>query len=170
MQCKQSKFFEAAFNESFAEASNGVVNLPEERPRTFEIVHTWLYTGELTRAIGTEDVECTPNHNIELYVFGDKYAMPELCNKAMDQLIRYYEKKGVVETNMAFVYRKIVDGSPLWRLFVAIITCVPARSEVFMQKYAEPFWEYPQCLMDVNKALFQIIQGKIKPPQLSSYS
>ena len=31
---------------------------------------------------------------------------------------------------MAFMYRKTVDGSPLRRLFVAIITCVPARSEV----------------------------------------
>ena len=131
VQCNQSKFFEAAFNGSFAEASNGVVNLPEELPRTFEIVHTWLYTGELTRAIGTEDVECTPNHNIELYVFSDKYTMPKLCIKAMDQLLRDYEEKGVVETNMAFVYRKTVGGSPLRRLFVAIITCVPARSEVF---------------------------------------
>ena len=95
MQCKQSKFFEAAFNGSFAEASNGIVNLPEELPRTFEIVHTWLYTGELTRAIGTEDVECTPNHNIELYVFGDKYTMPKLWTKAMDQLLRDYEEKGL---------------------------------------------------------------------------
>lgn len=81
LHCKQSKFFEAAFNKSFAEASNSAINLPKELPRTFEIVHTWLYTGQLTRAMGTEDVECTPNHNIELYIFGDKHAMTNLCNQ-----------------------------------------------------------------------------------------
>lgn len=82
----------------------------------------------------------------------------------MYQLIRDFEEEGVVETNMAFVYRKTVDGSHLRRFFVAIITCVLARSEVFMQKYAETTWECPQFLMDANKALFQIIQGKINPP------
>jgi hypothetical protein len=45
--CYQSQFFDKALNGNFKEGAEQVVNLPEERPYTFDLVIQWIYTGKV---------------------------------------------------------------------------------------------------------------------------
>lgn len=95
MISRYSKYFRAAFNGSFKEASSGVVSLPEEYPETFDIVHTWLKANELTQSEDGEDIDCTSLQLVNVFIFADKYDMPELRNEAIDGLILWVLKKKV---------------------------------------------------------------------------
>ncbi|CAF9918897.1 MAG: hypothetical protein ALECFALPRED_000883 [Alectoria fallacina] len=50
-----SKYFSATFNGYFNEAANSVVVLPLDSHRTFEIMHTWLYTYNFTQTLEGKD-------------------------------------------------------------------------------------------------------------------
>ena len=153
--CHKSKFFNAAFNSSFSEAVNGIVELVEEEPEIFDIAHSWLYTNELTRSEGGEDVPCLKIQLADLFVLADKLDMPLLCNKAIDVL-----KSTFLETNVVpgvplieIAYTKTPKNSPLRKLFVATITFSPRSWANLATKRRETYLEYPEFLFDVSVAL-----------------
>lgn len=47
--CQVSRFFDAAFNGSFSEASSRIVELHDEDQDTFELVYKWCYTKDNTQ-------------------------------------------------------------------------------------------------------------------------
>jgi BTB/POZ domain len=45
--CQSSKFFRSAFSSKFLESTTGCLELISVRPRTFEVLYQWLYTGSV---------------------------------------------------------------------------------------------------------------------------
>ncbi|KAF6229641.1 hypothetical protein HO173_011496 [Letharia columbiana] len=150
---KYSKYFNAAFNGSFSEAVNGVVVLPKESSRNFEIMHTWLYTNELTQTVGGKDAACGPDQLADAFIFGDKYDMPLLRNKAIDVIASNYSSPVVVVGCIAHAYANTTAGSPLRRLLAAMFTAKPTLWIWVAGKATETFLECPEFLFDVAMEL-----------------
>lgn len=162
-----STFFHAAFNGPFQEGMSGVVELPEEKSKTFEIVHAWLYSKQLTQNIDGEDVACTSSNAVMVYFFGDKYGMPGLCNAAVDRVIQRYEKNGMRPQNFCKIYENTVAGSPLRRLLVAIYTLIPSNTGAMLDKCSVRSLACPEFLLDVSKALSSAVCN-LTPPTASN--
>lgn len=148
--CAKSRFFNAAFNGSFSESLNGVVELVEEDPDIFDIMHVWFYTNELTRSEGGKDVPCSNLQLAELFVLADKLDMPTLCNKTIDGLKSTFLKNKVPGVALiAIAYTKTPENSPLRKLFVAAMTFI---SKHWLQ-FATNYREYPDFVFDISLAL-----------------
>ena len=151
--CKCSKFFQAALNGSFAEASKGVVELPEGNPKVFEIVHKWLYTHKLTVVKNGEDVKCYEDQLVDLFIFGDTFGIPTLCNSVIDAIVHNFEEDNIVITHsIRRVYNGTLEGSPLRKLIIATYINDPDDISNFLSKNSECFMACPQFLLDLAKA------------------
>ena len=159
--CSRSKYFQVALNGSFSEASGGVIELPEDDAVVFEIVHAWLYSNKIRQNKDGEDVACTNNQIVDLFVFGDTYDMPTLCNQAVDNLIKLYLEKRHLFCNVTRIYNKSLPGSPLRRVLLATWTDRPLRKVEVLGKNADNFQECPVFLSDLSKALVE----KSGPPK-----
>lgn len=153
--CHKSKFFSAAFNSSFSEAVNGIVELVEEEPEIFDIAHAWLYTNELTWSEGGKDVPCLVRQLSDLFVLADKLDMPLLCNKAIDGLkSKFLETEYMPSVTLInTAYTKTPESSPLRKLYVAVMTFDDRQWLVRATKHREGFLKYPEFLIDIAGAL-----------------
>jgi hypothetical protein len=149
------------FNRSSAESSTGIVRLTKESPLIFEIVQTWLYTGQITRAVGDEDKEIDSEHSLDLFLFGTEYDLPKLRNKAIDSLIELHGGSIPAYQDIIKAYQGTLEGSPIRKLFVDLIVYFPAEAQSLMREHAEAFSEYPQFLMDVNVALLEVVERDV---------
>lgn len=153
--CHRSKFFNAAFNSSFSEALNGIVELTEEEPEIFDIAHSWLYTNELTWSEGGKDVPCSCMQLTDLFVLADKLDMPLLCNKAIDTLKSKFLKAACTPrvTLIDIAYTKTPENSPLRKFFVAMKTFNAKDWASAVTNNREEYLKYPEFLFDVSLAL-----------------
>ncbi|KAL9104661.1 MAG: hypothetical protein Q9163_000404 [Psora crenata] len=162
--CQNSKFFAAAFNGPYTEATSGEITLPDEAPDTFDIVYTWLYTGKLTYCKDGEDLACLSVHYVKLFIFGDKYDMPRLCNEAIDGIIHRYEQHSVVyQHNFKHIYKNTPVGSELRRVLVAIYVSQPTEMMGLYDRMADERVACPEFLVDVIKALAVGYEKAVKP-------
>ncbi|KAJ5032330.1 uncharacterized protein L3040_008937 [Drepanopeziza brunnea f. sp. 'multigermtubi'] len=66
--CNSVDFFNGAFNSSFKEGCEGVMNLPEDKPAAFAIFVKWL----CTRRIPGGRTQSYLDNLVDLYIFADK--------------------------------------------------------------------------------------------------
>lgn len=149
------------FNKSSVEASTGIVRLTKVSPLIFEIVQTWLYTGQTTWAVGDEDKEINSEHSLDLFLFGTDYDLPNLRNKAIDNLIELHGGSVPAYQDIIKAYQGTLEGSPIRKLFVDLIVYFPAEALLLMRQHAEAFSKCPQFLMDVNIALLEVVQKEV---------
>ena len=152
--CQRSKFFQAAFIGSFAETSKGTIELPEEDSAIFDIVLIWLYKGQLTEPQDGEDVKCHVIQLIDIFIFGDKFGIRDLCNAAVDRIIDLYEKEnGVTASQIDRIYMGTPPNSHLRRITVATYVQHPSTTfDLFNDKHSEAFLACPEFLLDLAKA------------------
>ncbi|KAL2050169.1 hypothetical protein ABVK25_009530 [Lepraria finkii] len=99
-----------------------------------------------------EDVACTNNQIVDLFVFDDTYDISTLRNQAVDNLIKLYLEKRHPFCNVTPIYNKTLPGSPLRRVLLATWTDRPLRKVEVPGKNADNFQECPAFLSDLNKA------------------
>ena len=152
--CQRSKFFQAAFNGFFAEASKGTIELLEEDSAIFDIVVIWLYEGQLTEPQNGEDVKCQVTQLIDIFIFGDKFGIRDLCNAAVDRTTDLYEKEnGVTVSQIDRIYMGTMPNSHLRRITVATYLQHPSTTfDLFYDKHTEAFLACSEFLLDLAKA------------------
>lgn len=106
-----SDYFRAAFNGSFAEATQKRITLVDVDEEVFEQFNTWLYM----RKLASDDDEPLNWHAlINLWVFGDRFQVPMLQNCVMDEFFAKQKGERMVQLRMAKrVYDETVSGSLL---------------------------------------------------------
>lgn len=115
----------------------------------------WLYTNDLTVNRGGEDKACNKTQLIGLYLFGQKYEMPKLCNRVVDQIIPRFENYWILISGprVSRVYVNTLPGAPLCRVIVA--TYVQSCSSLMKvyEKYRNHYLASPEFLFDVVTAI-----------------
>jgi hypothetical protein len=101
--------------------------------------------------------EADPDLNWELlirvWIFGDKYLMPCLQNKAMNALIqKNREAKFVPTPQLKTIYENTLPGSPLRKLVVDLVIYKIGDMDEVMQRNDDNRWPY-EALVDLVKAL-----------------
>ncbi|KAL9128009.1 MAG: hypothetical protein Q9217_003235, partial [Psora testacea] len=151
--CRCFKYFNALLNGAFMESSNDIVELPEEDPGVFEIVHMWLYTSQLAHSVDGKDRPCSFLQLVNLYIFGDKFHSEGLRIDAIDQLIlRVAEDKKYIP-NPAYVYENTAASSPLRKLLVATYAHHQPSLAKLLQSHPDHFQDCPEALKDIVVAL-----------------
>ncbi|KAL9639760.1 MAG: hypothetical protein Q9164_000731 [Protoblastenia rupestris] len=167
--CQNSAYFTAAFSGHFTEASTGQIALPEENPEVFDIIYTWLYTGKLTHPTSTnKDAPCVAAHFVNLFIFGDKYTMPRLCNEAINGIIHRYEHHNAIYHNLPNVYNNTLEGSALRRVMVAIYVNQPVAMAEFYARFKGNLGACSEFLIDVIKALSEGYDKFSKPGKVKA--
>ncbi|KAI4743408.1 hypothetical protein E4T50_06206 [Aureobasidium sp. EXF-12298] len=112
-------YFRAAFNGSFTEAAEGKISLPHERVDVVNIVAKFIYTRQLSDGVNCDipwEVLC------RVWIFGDKYQMPALQNKAMNTLLKRVARSGIAPTHcIKLIYDNTCPGSPLRGFIVDLV-------------------------------------------------
>lgn len=98
----KSDFFRATFRGGFREGEDGVLRLPEDGPRPFELFVGWIYSqplndmnGDRVRVLARpDDKKVTVRDYLGLYFFAAKYMIEDLQNETLDTLYDYYKVPG----------------------------------------------------------------------------
>lgn len=148
--CYYSPFFRAALGGSWAEAETGIVNLPTDIPDVFETFQAWLYTQTLEL---DETQESDVTFLMELQAFGDKMAVPEFQNAAMDALrLAKLNSKPLTLFKLSeieFAYQHTRADSPLRKLITDMYVW-EAHMLTFIDNLAKN--SYPMAfVVDVTK-------------------
>ena len=158
-----STFFKAAFSGSFKEASSDVVLLPDDDPEIFDIVQVWLNVDWLTQFVNGKHIDCTSRQLIDVFIFGDKYGMPELRNAAINYLIEWVVKKEGLIPHFAHAYKQTTADSSLRRLLVDVFTYLPTRWAEIAREHHDVLSECPDFVIDIATALADRVSRRNLP-------
>lgn len=106
-----SSYFRACFGGAFKEAKEGVLRLPDDDPKYFELLLEYFQNGvsetlkdDLTHPYTQEDVEKTVLDLFRLVKFGDKYDLLDLPAMKAGNLKRYFRQQKDVPGNRSVDY------------------------------------------------------------------
>ncbi|KAL8802597.1 MAG: hypothetical protein Q9182_003687 [Xanthomendoza sp. 2 TL-2023] len=160
--CSKSSHFKAAFTGLSKEAATQPIHLYEDSHEAFDIFHNWLYTRQVTATEGGKDYHPNARLCLDVYVLGDKYDVPELCNAAINSLSAAIAGSGqIIASFVLSVYERTQAKSPMHAFLVAILMQNHQHSvhEITIRN-ADPFREWPELLMDLIK-VFDIVVGRV---------
>lgn len=133
-----SGYFAAALNGNFAESKCGVVHLPDEDPKIFELLVNWLYTRRLPDPPKSGDLFTTLS---ELWILADRREIPMLANAVLnairDETTRLWK---VPTVDLPKIYKDTMESSGLRRLAVHLIASTSG----------------PRIITDENKAKWPV--------------
>ncbi|KAK6000380.1 hypothetical protein QM012_003626 [Aureobasidium pullulans] len=111
-----SDYFRAAFNGSFAEATERKISLLQERVDVFNVFNKFIYT----RCLSDEtDTEISWELLIRVWLFGDRHLIPALQNHVMNTMIEKSAKEKVIPNqHLNLIYKNTLIGSPLRKILV----------------------------------------------------
>jgi hypothetical protein len=129
-----SKFFRAALTGNFIEAKDKTVRLEEVDPKVFELFIHWLYYQRFPKTDSGDDRDiletwndddiglvCTSNY-VLLYIFGDKYDVPELRRATVDGLLHditmLQDSNLPNSESMSAAFSSLPVDSPMSRLII----------------------------------------------------
>lgn len=121
--CAASKFFHAALNSNFIEGAEHTVTLPEEDPRMFQLVHTWLHSGRVADGVTTymEDDACSGDRFWwRMYMMGDRLMLDRLRVLAVAQIQNIFTSKRALVPSSEFI-KDLFDSALLPGLETYII-------------------------------------------------
>ncbi|THY39224.1 hypothetical protein D6C97_10372 [Aureobasidium pullulans] len=147
--CFYSDYFRGAFDSSFKEAAEGKLSLPTEDPAIFDIFNGFIYTRQLRDATDVKGPNLSFITLVALWIFGDKYIVPALQNKAIDAFKERSDKLRSIpwQLHLRTIYDNTLHGSPLRR----IITDMMAYEITVSEKPRDKIMEvYPlEALVDL---------------------
>ena len=126
--CDASSFFKAAFAGNSKEASENIMQLPDDREDTFKLFVDWLYDDRQTILPAEEDDD--DRHEklfqaVYLVVLADKYRVYDLRSEIFEILLVMligYKDNGLLYSAVAYAYENSTQGSgirPMLAVFVA---------------------------------------------------
>ncbi|PVH82575.1 hypothetical protein DL98DRAFT_487740 [Cadophora sp. DSE1049] len=110
--CQKAPVFDRMLNGNFAEGRSGEASLPEDDPRAFDMLVSWLYSGSvLNHACGDF---------IRIFILAEKYGIVCLADNTMDAFIQsgLRSRKRPGAKYWAQAYEGTHEGSKL-RLFMS---------------------------------------------------
>ena len=131
--CFYSDYFRGAFDSGFKEAVEGKLSLPTEDPAVFDIFNGFIYTRQLRDATDVQGPDLSFTTLVALWIFGDKYIVPALQNKAIDAFKERSDKLKCIpwHSHLRTIYDNTLHGSPLRRIMtdmMAYETTVSSKS------------------------------------------
>lgn len=125
-----SPFFRAALTGSFKEASEKLVSLPDTETEVFELFVHWLYHQRFPTEVDSpqllalyEDkmdpaIQC--RSLVKLYIFCDKYDVPQLQRQCLDAMFRHINDEDQLPSleYVSLAFDSLEDEDPLCRMFV----------------------------------------------------
>ena len=116
--CHYSGYFKAALNRKFAEATAGVVELPEDEVKVFEAFVIWLYTKTFN-----DNGEAGNLSICKLWVFADRRQIPKLVNDMIEDSRKKSLRVWISPNNeLRYLYENTTNGAELRRFVVYFIT------------------------------------------------
>lgn len=117
-----SACFAAALGNNFVEGDEGKLRLPDTATEIFESFVDWLYTGKSPVRLGDSGA---PNYYLRVYIFADKYAIPQLRRAIISDLTE--RLKPPPYRKVTHAYENLPADSGLIRLVV----------DVYLKKFYE---------------------------------
>ena len=155
-----SPYFRAALKGAFKEAQDKTVTLESEDPQIFEFFVHWLFykrfpndsdCGELTgkwHNDSADDEDTTKLNNlIHLYVFYDRYQVPQLKTALIEEIFNHIENLDhelAPPDLVSYAFNNLPDKDPLRRLLVDSFVYWASRlqwAESKIPKYPPKFLE-----------------------------
>lgn len=154
-------FFKAALEGGFKEAEDAVIDMPNERPSVVRRFRLWAYTGQVLQA--AESIEHTSRGGlIRLYVFADKYDLPDLQNAVIDKIVakQFVMKHAPIEY-LPVIYNETDVASPLRRLLIDTVAQKTNLADDFTPEKSDENLEIfpPIFLLDLASALYKLKIG-----------
>lgn len=169
MLCQISSFFKTALESSFKEAIERVVSLPGEREKVVDRFVQWIYHEKVpdceTSPRGTEDARFDYEHrNCALYVFADKYGVPDLKRYSIRNLIQIISKSGAPRrSTVRRTYNHTVASSGLRRLICDWCAWRIRSNDLDRDRYRALLTEVPEFSADLVGALSRHWERRSKP-------
>jgi hypothetical protein len=144
-----SDYFRGAFNGSFSEATEGKISLADERVDVFSLVNQFVYTRQLSDKV---DSHLEYEILIRAWIFGEKYLMPSLQNKAMTAVMKRHTESNVIPTfQMKLIYNNTLPGTPL-RRFVTDLVAYRCDMGTWMTPEGSKQWPH-EALADLLRIM-----------------
>ena len=141
---RNSPFFAAALNGSFAEAKSNSVTMPEDDPEVFRLWVQWLYLGKITcRILHVEDVN---NIFVKAWMLGDKLGCAIFQDIVMMELLACHspkvEKPKIETSTLRAAYEGSAPRSKLrkWALNFFLFEIAKARDGTFSALQRNIHW------------------------------
>jgi hypothetical protein len=154
-----SDFFRKALNGNFKEASDGVMELPEDDPNAFELFVRWLYGKALAPAstilTAPDGKKVTIQDYLRLYVLASKLMMEDLENTTCDIAHEFYNNlDGLPDLrDVQYIYEHTLPDAGLRRLLQ-----VHLALGLFKAKLPQPLPEEWREVLDATAGLgYEII-------------
>ncbi|KAG4437858.1 hypothetical protein IFR05_006660 [Cadophora sp. M221] len=131
------------------------LHLPDDEDATFEAFSNWLYHSSLpcTPAQANPDPQGPTRRLQHLYIFGEKYNLPSLCNRVMDSMqdnnLLHRARPSIHQIQR--IYATTCETSKL-RLYCAAMLSrdlVKAITPESVRKFMDVMEEVPELAMDV---------------------
>ena len=140
---RQSPFFAAALNGSFAEAKLNSVAMPDDDPNLFRLWVQWLYIGKITKPIlSVEDI----NVVVKAWILGDKLDCHIFQDVVMMQLLACHspkvERPLIGTSTLRTAYEGSAPGSKLrkWALNFFLFEIGKTRDGTFLSLQRNILW------------------------------
>ena len=171
--CDLAPFFRAALEGSFKEATEAMIPMPEEDPETVQRFHVWAYTGCIMAE--DEDIKTIEwEALIQLYIFGEKYGLPDLQNLAIDSLVtkgHILERTPIEQLHLIYpieqlhlIYNNTISTSPLRRWVIDSAAQKGLLDDWFTSEDLEARSKnYPLLfMMDLAREQYRLAKAKTK--------
>lgn len=123
--CGCSQYFRCCLNGPFKEALDGSLVLDDEDPALFGAFKIWLFTRDISRALGHIRPESPKGRRIliDLWIFGDKRVIALLQDAANDLFCdTYLHGDCSIACDMEHVYSNTAPGAYLREVIIDMMT------------------------------------------------
>ena len=157
--CNVSPVFNAAFHPGhFLEDATETMDISDFDTNTFDYFTEWLYSGKFSGmctggsgGVETRKEDCSVelSNMIDLYIFADKYMLPELKSEATKSFYRHFKwHKTSWPATIGAVYRNTATNSPL-RMMVADALCLHTKLDSSLMEHPSNLGSFPELLIDL---------------------
>lgn len=149
-----SDFFRAAFSGRFKESKEHRISLPDDEPTDFEVYVHFVYTGSLSGG-KDNDHEIPWDHLCKLWILGDKYLAPALCNNVTNTMLAKYDFDNTIPADsLDFVFENTMSKAPLRKLILDLLVYKGASSLVTYHLHAKDHSR------DVRAAILEVLLNR----------
>lgn len=158
--CDGSPFFAKAFQGSFKEAKEGVMDLPEDDANTVAVMVDFLYRGSVQQTFHS-DIEQNLTLLRSLYVLADKVDMKKLMDNTIDEIAWNlilppnfrFDKQTIQQT-----YAQTHATSNLRRYCAALLLCTMVKKDLdslWSEQASEISESHPEFCQDLVQLLLK---------------
>lgn len=155
--CRKVGYFRTMFDGRFLEAQSGRATFPEDDPKTFDILMSWVYRGKLPKIHVNENKKMNWDP-LRLYALGDKFSIYERMDRSLDLYVKSLNNHGMFPSVEDFekVYLWLPVGSPLRQMFGETYAYILLHQEDFDQginHWANILVHNPDLAFDLTQGL-----------------